>query len=143
MKATSAAEYKKARYKAVELPSLLTDGSHPVFIIRKPPPKIYVKLLEMFNVQVTIDSDPEEIERALTGQAMREDIKAKLPQFLEILLPACVVEPRVTTDPNDKEALHIDDIDSKDQFALLEAILDFAGLSERAEEERNLLREAS
>lgn len=135
---TSVEEYRKGKQKVIELPSLLADGTHPKFIIRKPPTKTMLRLLDLLGIKITGDMDPEELEKTVEEAVKGEDLKVKVAEYLATLLPACVVEPKITLDPTEEGALCLDDLEYQDQFALLDAVWEFAGLTEEASKERNL-----
>jgi len=135
---TKAEEYLAGKHKKVKLPSILPNGKHPVFIIRKPPMRVIIELLRILDVSLDVDKNPEVLERGFMEAWNSMDVKEKIAGFIDLLLPACVVEPRITLDPNEKDAIYIDDLDMEDQFKLLEEIWDFAGLSKEAEKQRNL-----
>ena len=135
---TTPKEYLAGKYREVVLPSTLPNGEHPVFLIRKPPTRVLIEVLSLLDVNLTPETKPEELEKNFTERIVNTDIKEKLPKLLELLIPACVVEPKISLDPNEEDAIYIDDLDFEDQFKLLDEIWNFAGLSKKAEEQRNL-----
>ena len=135
---TSVEEYRRARYRDVTLPSTLPSGEHPVFKIRKPPVEVLLEVMRELEIQISPEENPEAFEKTVEERLKDTDMTSLLQVLIKKLLPACVVEPRVTLDPNEKDALWIGDIDYEDQIALFEAIWDFAGLGKKAEEARNL-----
>ena len=135
---TSPQEYLSGKRREVTLPSTLPNGEHPVFIIRKPPTKVMIRLLSLLEVSLDVNRNPELLEKDINEAMNTPQAAEKIVRFLDLLLPACVVEPKITNDPNETDGIYIDDVDMEDQLALLEAILDLAGLSKKAEEERNL-----
>jgi len=135
---TSPEEYKKGRWKEVTLPSTLPNGEHPVFRIRKLPARLSIELVRMLGLSLSPDMDPEAFEKLVSEEIRKPRNVDKLTEFIEKVLVACVVEPRITTDPNEKGAIYIDDLDPEDQVALIEAIWEYAGLTKEGSEERNL-----
>lgn len=139
MKATSPSQYKQGKTKEVTLPSVGADGSHPVFTIRKLGIKPIIKLLDAFEVEIKQGSDVETLERELKETIKTVDLKTKIVQVIEILLPAGISEPKVTAEPAE-DSLCLDDIEFNDQMKLFDEIWDFNGLGEKASEERKKFR---
>lgn len=138
-KVTSASVYRDSKRKEVELPSVLPDGSHPIFVIGKPGPRIAVKILELLNIG---DKEPEEISPEEAAKKVKEslkgvDVRLRAIEMIDILVPGCVVSPRVTLEhTDDPDILNIDDIEISDQFFLLNIIMEFSGLTKEKAEKR-------
>jgi len=123
MSITSAQEYKARRQKVVRLPS----GA--LFKIRKISPKVLGQLFSALNVQ---PGNPEQLQQSFID---------KLPLVIDILFPSCIVEPRVEVNPSDPNVLSVDDIDPNDAFFLINAIMEFSGLTEEAMRQKRNFRQ--
>jgi len=138
--ATSVKQYRKGKYKTVELPSTLEDGSHPVFVIRKPPITAMVKIMDVLGLKIPSEVSPEDLEKTIEERrkALAKRLSTKdFVKVMEILLPACVVEPKISLEASD-DALAVDELEFEDQIQLLDAVWKFSGLSKESEETRNL-----
>lgn len=138
-KTTSASEYRDSKRKEVELPSVLPDGSHPIFIIGKPGPRVAMKILDVLNIggEEPEELGPEEATERVKESLKGVDVRLRAIEMIDILIPGCLVSPRVTLEhTNDVNLLHIDDIEISDQFFLLDAIMEFSGLTQEKAEDR-------
>jgi len=139
LKATEAKAYSSGKTKAVTLPSILPDGTHPVFIIRKMPPRTAIKLLGVLKINVDIDLEAKP-EKALK-RAMKDLDAQKLLEVVNIVIPDCVVEPRIVPGKAEgTDELSIDDIELDDLFHLFDKIWEWSGLTEKAAKERAKFR---
>jgi len=136
--ATKIEEYRKGKIKAVKLPSKLASGEHPIFIIRKPPTRVLIKFFQIFglNPATVTEKDMEELVKT-------KEYQYKIMSFLDELLPVAVVEPRITVDPRESNALHIDELEPEDQIFLANAIFEHAGITAKAMERRRKFRRES
>jgi len=116
MKIVSPEEYRKAKTKVVSAPS----GYN--FKIRKMTPEVADALLKKLPAK---------------GELPPET----LPELIELLLPACIVEPKVVASEGTSDTLSVDELDPGDQIVLLMEIIDFSGLSAAAERARKSFRE--
>ena len=95
------------------------------------------------NLPKNMDIDPDNLTPADIAM-IQENI---LPIMLAIL-PACAIDPPITTDVadprlKDKEVIHIRDLSFKVVPALFNKIVDISGLTEQAEEARKKLESPS
>ena len=120
----SAEEYRKRVYKDVTMP----DGF--VFTIRKMNYKTLTALLDVYGEAPTGE---------LTEQQKKEigdKIRKQLPSIISIVIPACVVKPKISVNPTSENELALDDVEPGHLLALVNAITDFSGLTGQAAEER-------
>lgn len=137
---TTAEEYLAGKVKKVALPSTTASGKHPVFIIRKIPPKTALELTSL--LELPEDADLENINEALS----MANVKEKLPKLIDIIIPACVVKPKIKKEKKHEECikcLSIDDLEIEDLVALFEEILEFNGLTAKGIKERQKFRKES
>ncbi|RLE64028.1 MAG: hypothetical protein DRJ47_08690 [Thermoprotei archaeon] len=137
MEYTTAEEYLAGKIEKVVLPSTTASGKHPVFIIRKIPPKAALELASL--LELPEDVDLENINEALSSI----DVKEKLPELIDIIIPACVVKPRIKKEKKNEECpkcLCIDDLEIEDLVALFEEILEFNGLTAQGIKKRQKFR---
>jgi len=134
---TTSKQYRAGKTKEVELPSVLEDGGHPVFVIRKVPTKILIKLLSALDVKITPDVEAAQLEGQVKEKLKDVDLGKLTADFLAEIIPVCVVEPKISLDENDKDAIFIDDLDPEDGLALFDEIFKFQGLTEEAAKERS------
>ena len=114
-------EYTERNRKTIESPSGMK------FTIRKIPTRTYSKI-EQLSSKVKKDiSDGEASE--------------KFYQMTLILLPACVMSPKISIDEYSDKKVHIDDIDVEDASFIVSKIYDFTGLSSEKMEEIEEFRE--
>ena len=140
MEYTTAEEYLAGKIKKVTLPSTTASGEHPVFIIRKIPPKAALELASL--LELPEDADLENINEALSSINIRE----KLPELIDITIPACVVKPKIKKEKKNEECpkcLCIDDLEIEDLVALFEEILEFNGLTAKGIKKRQKFRRKS
>jgi len=120
-----AAEYKSKAIKEVPLPSGF------VFKIRRIPPRLIPGLTDIGEYK-----NPKEMTMAERREAM-----SKLMEHMMVVIPACVVEPKIVTgDSVPEDAIHFDDLAFDDLFALYTAIIDHTGLTAKAAEKRKKFR---
>jgi len=137
---TTAEEYLAGKIKKVTLPSVTATGKHPVFVIRKIPPKAALELADL--LELPEDVDLENINEALSSI----DVKEKLPELIDTIIPACVVKPRIKKEKKNEECpkcLCIDDLEIEDLVALFEEILEFNGLTAKGIKKRQKFRRES
>ena len=137
---TTAEEYLAGKIKKVTLPSVTATGKHPIFVIRKIPPKAALELAGL--LELPEDADLENINEALSTINVRE----KLPELIDIVIPACVVKPKIKKEKKNEECpkcLCIDDLEIEDLVALFEEILEFNGLTAKGIKKRQKFRRES
>jgi len=116
MTVVSPEEYRKAKTKIVSVPS----GYN--FKIRKMTPEVADALLKKL--------------------ATKEELPPEtLPELIELVLPACVIEPKIVASEGTSEALSVDELDPGDKIVLFMEVIDFSGLSAAAERARKSFRE--
>ncbi len=123
MEVTTVKEYVAKQRKKVELPSGF------VFEIRKMSPLTFTKMFELIGVS-SVDNE-EETERK---------IQEGLQGILELVIPVCVVKPKIVIGDAGEDELSLDDLDMDDFLALLEEITDFSGLDKESVEGRESFR---
>ena len=124
----SPSEYRKKRQKVVQ------TSSGYKWLIRKMPPSVGNQLLHIFGVT------------EISPEMKEEDIKVdpeKLLEAIEVVLPTCVVKPKIVAGEGSEDALSLDEIDFGDQIELTFEIIDFSGLSAAAQKARELFRKTS
>lgn len=129
MKITSAKKYRKGKTKVIKLPS----GS--VFKIKKPAGRVMASLLNLFDVKISVNEDlsKEEISQELEGLEFQD----KLVNIMDLLIPSCVVDPKISlVETDDEDLLFIDDIEYSDLYSLIDEIMAFSGISKEATDER-------
>ena len=131
VKPVSAKEYRKAMTKVIRLPS----GFH--FKIRKMPPSALAKLMKVYGElpPARRDLTPEEKER------LRRTGMEKFADIIAAIIPDCVVEPKISTNPKSEDELSLQDLPSDDLFALLDEITAFSGLTGPTAKARETFRE--
>ena len=123
-KITSPKEYLKGQRKKITLPS----GA--VFEIRKLSPIAFGEILKI--------TGPE------TARDMDDVIRDKIVDIMKVIVPRCVVKPKITLEETDDEdKLSLEDLEMQDVFALLDEVYAFSGLSTEDTEERKSFREDS
>ena len=116
-KITSPKEYLKGQRKKITLPS----GA--VFEIRKLSPIAFGEILKI--------TGPE------TARDMDDVIRDKIVDIMKIIVPRCVVKPKITLEETDDEdSLSLEDLEMQDVFALLDEVYAFSGLSTEDTKER-------
>jgi len=141
LKATEAKAYSSGKTKPVTLPSTLPDGSHPVFIIRKMPPKTAIKLLGLLKINIGVDLEAASKPEKALKKAMKKLNAQNLLDVVNTVIPDCVVEPKVVLGNAEKaDELSIDDIELDDLFHLFDEIWKWSGLTEKAAKERAKFR---
>ncbi len=123
MEVTTVKEYIAKQRKMVELPSGF------VFEIRKMSPLTFTKMFELIGVR------PNE-----TKEETEEKIQGGLQEILELVIPVCVVNPRIVLGLAGENELSLDDLDMDDFLALLDEITEFSGLGKEDVEERESFR---
>jgi len=139
LSATTAAKYIKDKIKAIELPSTLSDGTHPTFLIRKMPVKTVVKAFNLLKIGFEFD-----LEEQMTAKKIMESVKSSLRKLspeelfniVSEVVTDCVVQPTITNSPSKPGELSIDDISFEDLFFLFDQIWEFSGITEKAVKER-------
>ena len=129
MEITSAKKYREGKTKVVTLPS------GDVFMIKKPGGRTMAKVSQLFEINIDLQDNPskEEIAKELAGLHLQDN----LVEIMDLLIPGCVVEPKVSlVETHDEHTLFIDDIEYNDLYALLDEIMAFSGLSEQSMKER-------
>jgi len=121
----SAAEYRKRVYKVVTAPSGFS------FTIRKMSFKVFSKLLQIYGETPTTELTAE--QRAKLGERLRN----QLPQIMEVVIPGCVVKPKIVLENPTEDELALDDIEPNDLIFLMNEITNFSGLTGPAAEERS------
>jgi len=107
-------------------------GIVPLAVLRYKYPELARGIPEPAPPLEEILPSPEEIE-----QQTKTLKPADIDKLIPLLLPACIVKPKVTLSGG-KDSLAIDDITWEDQLKLLEEIFEFSGLTREAERSRNL-----
>ncbi len=123
MEVTTVKEYVAKQRKMVKLPSGF------VFEIRKMSPLTFTKMFELIGVR------PNETE-----EETEKKVQEGLQGILELVIPVCVVRPRIVLGPAGKDELSLDDLDMDDFLALLDEITEFSGLDKKSVEERESFR---
>ena len=108
----------------IELPSGF------VFEIRKMPPLVYAKMTDLIGVRS--NDSPEVIE---------EKVQKGQRAMMELVVPRCVVKPKIVLENPKEDELTIDDLEMGDFLALLEEISEFSGISKESIEERESFRD--
>ena len=138
---TSVEEYRKARVREIELPSVLEDGkTHPVFKIRKPNATVLIEFSSALGLEIS--EDIERIKESYKASLKTPEGQQKVSDGLRKLLVNCVVEPQLSL-VEEKDKLFVDDVDVDDQLRLLDAILETTKLSEEAKRQRESFREST
>jgi hypothetical protein len=100
-------------------------------------------MMELLDIlKVDVPKEIAESSQEIITQHLQEQIaestkdgvsKEQIAQFLVVLIPACTVEPRITTAPvgTDNE-ISFYELDFADQFDLLKAIMDYAEWSKES-----------
>ncbi len=127
--------YRESRTRQVELPSVLSDGTHPVFTIRKIPRDSVLKIAEILGL--TGMENPEVMEGALKTQLSSPEYRKRMVELMNEILIDCVVEPKLGREAGE-DTLSVSELDFADQIKLFREILSFSGVSLEAEERRNL-----
>jgi len=141
LKATEAKAYSSGKTKAVTLPSTLPNGSHPVFIIRKMPPRTAIKLLSVLKINIEVDLEAADRPEKALRKAIKNLDAQKLLEVVNTVIPDCVVEPKVVLGKAKRAGeLSIDDIELDDLFHLFDEIWEWSGLTEKAAKERAKFR---
>lgn len=121
---TSAKAYRERQRKIVTLPSGF------VFEIKKMSPLTFTKMFELIGVGTDV-----------TGERAEEMVKEKLYDVLKLIIPECVVNPKIVLESTDDEdALALEDLEMDDFFALLNEISEFSGLGEESIKDRDRFR---
>jgi len=131
VKIATAKEYRKAMTKVIRLPS----GFY--FRIRKMSPQAMAQLMDIYGEVLPRgrrELTPEEREK------IREIGHEKFAEILKIVIPSCVVEPKIVENATSEDELSLDDLSSDDLFALLDEITAFSGLTVEAAKERETFR---
>ena len=131
VKIATAEEYKSKQTKTIRLPS----GFH--FKIRKMSPTAMAELMNIYGEALP------PARRELTSEEtakMSKIGREKFAEILEAVVPKCVVEPKISTNPEKKDELALDDLSSDDIFALLDEITTFSGLTAPAAKIRESFR---
>ena len=115
-------EYVKKNRKTV------TTRSGATFVIRKIPPTCMhiVFKLAQYAKSATGEVDPRYFE--------------ELSDVLRELIPKCVVEPKITLEPQ-PDSIALDDLGLDDVMELFTSIFDFTGLGPRQAAERDKFRQ--
>ncbi len=119
METTSAKEYRARQRKTITLPSGF------VFEIRKMSPLVFTKMFDLIGVT---GSDSSEVAK--------KKVQEGLQKILELVIPRCVIKPKISLEPAGEDELSLDDLEMDDFLMLLEEITTFSGLSEGSIEER-------
>lgn len=141
---TTAKQYLSNKRKDIELPSVLPDGSHPVFTIRKVPVNTAMKIMQVLEVDIEEDELVlEKLAEELSNRFKGYEAADKIAEVLDIVLPVCVVNPKIvlTEDELTGDELLLEDIDAEDQMFLYQAINNFGGIGEQKVEEIKKFRE--
>jgi len=121
----SAEEYRKRVRKTVEAPSGFK------FVIRKLNLKTLARLMEVYGETPT--GDLSEKQKAL----LADKLKGRLEDIVEVVLPNCIVKPKVVlNETTKKDELALADLEPDDLIFLVNTITDFSGLTGEAAEER-------
>lgn len=121
---TLASEYRAKQRKIVTLPSGFT------FEIRKMSPLVFAKMFDVLGYEANVSKEQTE-----------SIIKEKLEEILKLIIPNCVVKPKISLEPtDDEEVLCLEDLEMDDFYTLLDEISNFSGLSEDDMKERELFR---
>ncbi|RLG45123.1 MAG: hypothetical protein DRN81_02665 [Thermoproteota archaeon] len=128
---TTAKEYREKMTKIVTLPSGFN------FRIRKMPPLALAKLMSIYDEALPAtgrELTPEEEEK------MKEIGKRRFAEIIKVVIPDCIVEPKVSLNPSSEDELSLDDLAADDIFKLLDEIMEFSGLGEAAKKARESFR---
>ena len=132
MEPTQASEYRKGRTK------LVTVASGATFRIRKAPPQTVLRLFKAFGIKVKASDK----ERQIKERIAKLEVGEKVESAMSILLPDCVIEPKVILKGNPKgNEVLIEELHPLDAFDLLDEVVDFSGLSEEAAKTRESFRQ--
>jgi len=126
LEVTSADEYRARQRKIVTLPSGF------VFEIRKMSPLTFA---EMFELVGASPNDPQGVAE--------EKVRENVYEILKLVIPKCVVSPKISLEATDEDVLALEDLDMDDFFALLDEISTFSGLGAEDMEERQSFRDQS
>jgi hypothetical protein len=135
LKVTSASAYR------TETTFLRELKSGRVFRLKEPDGKVLAKLLKIFGLEipeVREDETIEEVRERLRNNPQVPSLSMdKLEDLIILLLPACVVEPKIVWDwsETDDKHLHFEEMVQSDQLDILFVILEVIGLSIKAMEE--------
>lgn len=117
--------YVKGRNrKEVEAPSGYT------FTIRQIPTRVYSKLTKISKKR-----------KKLNEKISEDEVPEDIIELMDVVLTSCVVKPRITLDPSDTDALHIDDVLVEDGVFLIDAVYEYTGVNKEAMEEIDEFRE--
>ena len=112
----SVEEYRKRNTKVIEI-----DGFK--WTIRKMTVSCLAKLTALYEKPSQTD----------------EELRRMLPDVVKVLLPECVVEPKISSNPTEG-CLCIDEIDAKTAMELVTQITEFSGITGPAARERETFR---
>lgn len=111
-KTTTAEAYKKGSRKIVTL------ASGFMFEIRRLPPKLLPHIFAFGAVARDKNPGSPEVSESFT-------------KALEVILPACIVKPRVVLENPKPDELEVDDISPDDAIELFRHIMDLSGMTPR------------
>jgi len=116
-------EYRKKMLKEVTLPSGFN------VTIRKLPLSAVTKMSKLFKFKGVATNIP------------RDELMEHMDELIEILIPQCVVRPRIVTEnPAPKGALSLQELEWSDSLAIIDEIIEFGGLSEEDAKARKFFR---
>lgn len=82
------------------------------------------------------DLENLDVKERFKEMLSKENLAEKVLSIVDILIPACVVKPKVVAGPAAKGELSVDELEFEDIFALFDEILSFSGLTEESYAER-------
>lgn len=143
MAVTNANAYMKGKVltKLITLPTKLSDGSLPVWKIRKAGIPTILRLFSEIGIEIMVPKSSEEIEATsvskLTQAIENLDIVANLEMMIRVFLADCVIEPRVVLSSPGPADIPYEAVDPVDALFVFEQIWTFSGLGGPAKEQRD------
>jgi hypothetical protein len=101
--------------------------------IRKIPPSALGEVMKLTGME------PATTEEA--KKMAEEKIKTKLFDIAKVVIPACVLNPKVEVDTKDENKLDFDDLSFVAMTELLDVIYKFSGITPEAMKEKEQFRE--
>ena len=121
-----ASQYRKANRKTVQV-----DGFD--WTIRRLPPEVLSEVMDLTGVEVSTTAITE-------AEKMGEKLKPKVFEIVKVVLPACVLDPKIVVVQENDDELALEDVATTTAFALLDEIYAFSDLSKEAFEKRRKFR---
>ncbi len=106
------------------------------WVVKPMSPRLMVKNYKNFAALENADSKDLSLEE-------QAEMMQKLAPLIDIILPACCVDPRIVFEgETGKGQIHIDDLDMETLMKLFSGIFEASGITEKTKEEREDLKTA-